>query len=316
MDHSEKSLVNGVHTTERYAFLYRTISFAVLCLLPTAFVWGSLSSLLRLIFEDETYTHIPLIPLVSVYLIYVKRKSIFTNVSYAWRVGSVVIACGVACLVLARLNVWRLIPTNQDSLVMLGFVLVWLGAFPLLFGNKAFRSAAFPLLFLVFMVPVPQPLLSQVIFLLQAGSSKATEWDYRLLGVPFFRQGFTFALPGVTIRVAEECSGIRSTLALLICSVLASHLFLRNSRKRILLCLVAIPIAIVKNGFRIASLSTLAAYVNPVFLTGPIHHKGGGLFFLFALIPMVLLLRFLQKSENRGPYHSNGLTKQSSSVIS
>ena len=305
MDHSETSLaVGGTRTTERHAFLYRLISFAVLCLLPTVFVWGLLNGLLKLIFEDETYTHIPLIPLVSAYLIFTKRKSIFAKTSYAWTVGSLPIACGVACLVLARLNVWGLIPTNQDSLVLLGFVLVWMGAFGLLFGKDAFRAAAFPLLFLLFMVPIPQPLLSHAIVLLQEGSSKATEWNYRLMGIPFLRQGFTFALPGVTIRVAEECSGIRSTLALLICTVLASHLFLRNSLNRLLLCVVAIPIAIVKNGLRIASLSTLAAYVDPIFLTGPIHHKGGALFFLFALIPMALLLRVLQKSEVRSCHPS------------
>ena len=301
MDHSETTLiVSGAHTTERHAFLYRSITFAIICLLPTALVWGLLSGLLRLVFEDETYSHIPLIPMVSLYLIYMKRKSIFAKTSFAWNAGSPVILAGVVCLVLARLNVWRLIPGNQDSLVVLGFVLVCAGAFGLLFGNDAFRAAIFPLLFLLFMVPIPQPLLSQAIFLLQEGSSKAAEWNYRLIGVPFLRQGFNFALPGVTIRVAEECSGIRSTLALLICTVLASHLFLRNSLNRILLCVVAVPIAIVKNGFRIASLSTLAAYVNPVFLTGPIHHKGGALFFLLALIPMALLLRFLQKTENRG----------------
>lgn len=287
------------------------ISFALLCLLPTIFVWGLLGGLLKLIFEDETYTHIPLIPLVSLYLIYTKRKSIFAKTSYAWTFGSVVIVCGLACLVLARLNIWGLIPTNQDSLAVLGFVLVWVGAFGLLFGNDAFRAAIFPLLFLLFMVPIPQPLLSQAIFLLQEGSSKAAEWNYHLMGVPFLRQGFNFALPGVTIRVAEECSGIRSTLALLICTVLASHLFLRNSLNRILLCVVAVPIAIFKNGFRIASLSSLAAYVNPVFLTGPIHHKGGALFFLFALIPMALLLRFLQKSESKGLVQSKGLAVRS-----
>ena len=313
MDHSETTLaVGGTRTTERHAFLYQLISFAVLCLLPTVFAWGLLNGLLKLIFEDETYTHIPLIPLVSAYLIFTKRKSIFEKTSYAWKAGSAVILCGVACLLLARLDVWELIPANQDSLVVLGFVLAWMGAFVLLFGTTAFRAAAFPLLFLLFMVPVPQPLLSQAIFLLQEGSSKAAEWNYRLMGVPFFRQGFDFALPGVTIRVAEECSGIRSTLALLICTVLASHMFLRNSLNRILLCVVAIPIAIVKNGFRIASLSSLAAYVNPVFLTGPIHHKGGALFFLFALIPMALLLRFLQKSENKRLVNSKGLAVPSS----
>lgn len=301
MDRLDTSLAAGEPlATERHDLLYRTIGFGILCLLPMAFMWGSVRSLLSFILGDETYTHIPLIPIVSFYLIYAERKSIFANTAYAGKIGSAVVVPGAVCLVLARLNIWGLSSTNQNSLLMLGFVLIWVGAFGLFYGNHPIRAAAFPLLFLLFVVPVPQPLLSHVIFLLQEGSSKAAEWFFRLMGVPFLRQGFDFSLPGITIRVAEECSGIRSTLALLILTVLASHLFLRRSRNGVILCLFAVPIAIVKNGFRIASLSTLAVYVNPIFLTGPIHHQGGALFFVFALIMMALLLKFLQSTESGG----------------
>jgi exosortase len=153
------------------------------------------------------------------------------------------------------------------------------------------------LLFLVFAIPIPEPLLSKIIFLLQKGSSDVAEVFFRLGGVPYLRQGFVFELPGVAIRVAEECSGIRSTLALLITTVLAGHLFLRSPWKKLLLCLAVVPLAILKNGLRIMALSTLAIYVDPDFLYGDLHKHGGIVFFLVVLVPLALLLKWLQRGE-------------------
>ncbi len=291
----------GSRTNRGGGVLYPTVGFLLLCLMPMAFVWTSMRSLLTLVFEDETYTHIPLVPIVSFYLIYTGRKLIFSKILYAWGTGSALILPGSISLALARLNIWQLSSANQNSLLMIGCVLLWAGAFGLFFGNYALRAASFPLLFLLFSIPIPQPPLSQVIFLLQEGSAKAAESIYWMFGVPFFRQGLDFALPGVTIRVAEECSGIRSSLALLILTVLASHLFLRNNWKKALLCLLVFPIAVAKNGLRIFTLSTLAVYVNPAFLHGRLHHQGGIVFFLVTLALMALLLILLHKSEKKGP---------------
>ena len=146
---------------------------------------------------------------------------------------------------------------------------------------------------------MPEPVLSEVIYFLQKESSDASELFFRLAGVPYLRQGFIFALPGVTIQVAEECSGIRSTLALLITSSLAIYLVLRSSWKRGLVCLMVIPISILKNGLRIVTLSTLAIYVNPAFLYGNLHHHGGIVFFLLGLGPLILLVRWFQKAERQ-----------------
>jgi exosortase len=124
---------------------------------------------------------------------------------------------------------------------------------------------------------------------------------FRIAGVPYHREGFVFILPGISIRVAEECSGIHSTLALLITTVLASYIFLKKSWKRVVLCIAVVPIAIFKNGLRIATLSVLAIYVNPAFLYGNLHHRGGIVFFIIALLPMALLLNLLRRGDNKIP---------------
>jgi len=278
---------------------FHMIGFLLVCLLPLALAWDSMGVLFRLVLENDTFSQIPLIPLVSLFLIYEKRKTIFSEVSFGWISGAALITPGIVLLGVARLKLWQLSSTNPVSLLVLAMVLVWLGAFALFFGARAFRAAVFPLLFLLFMIPIPEPALSKTIYLLQAGSSEMAKAFFGIAGVPYHRQGFVFELPGVAIRVAEECSGIRSTLALLITTVMASHIFLKSFWKRLVLCLAVVPIAIFKNGLRIATLSTLSVYVNPSFLQGNLHHRGGIVFFIIALVPMALLLRLLQNGENR-----------------
>ena len=234
-------------------------------------------------------------------MVYENRAAIFAELSIGRILGPALIIPGMVLIAIGKLNLWQLGSTNMVSLLMLAAFLVWLGAFGLFFGVRAFRIACFPLFFLLFMIPIPEPALSKIIYFLQAGSSEMVELFFRMAGVPYLRQGFIFELPGVAIRVAEECSGIRSSLALLITTVLASHFFLRTNWKRMLLCAVVVPIVIFKNGLRIATLSILAIYVNPGFLYGRLHHQGGFVFFIIALLPMALVLRLLQKGENPSP---------------
>ena len=279
----------------------RILGFAFTCALPFVLAWEFISEFVSLVLRNDTFSQVPIIPLVSLFLIYSSREVIFSEVSLGWGLGTTLIAPGTICLILARLNSWHLTSMNQLSLLVFGMVLFWMGTFAVFFGTKAFRAAYFPLIFLVFTIPVPEPLLSKLILFLQTGSADAAEFIFRLTSIPYLRQGFDFTLPGVRIRVAEECSGIRSTLALLITTLLACHLFLRSSWKQILLCLVVVPIAMLKNGLRIFTLSTLAVYVNPGFLHGNLHKYGGVPFFVVALLPMAMLLVFLQKSENPQP---------------
>jgi exosortase len=277
----------------------RIVGFVLVCLLPFAVAWGSTRLLANLIFENETFSQIPLIPLVATFLIVENRRFVFSNVSSSWTMAVALFVPGAISLIASYMNLWHLTATNPQSLFMFAVVCIWLGAFALFFGGSAFRTALFPLLFLLFMVPIPEPALSKTIYLLQAGSAVFVEAFFALAGIPYRRQQFVFDLPGISIRIAEECSGIRSTLALLITTVLASYIFLKSPGRRLLLCLAVVPIALFKNGLRIATLSILAVYVNPDFLYGNLHQRGGIVFFIIALIPMALLLKFLQKNEAR-----------------
>jgi exosortase len=137
---------------------------------------------------------------------------------------------------------------------------------------------------------------------LAARSADVTHAAFVLLGVPVVRDGAVFVLPaGVTIEVAQECSGIRSSLVLLAVSLVASHWFLRSAWTKAILILVTVPLAIAKNGMRIVALSLLSVYVDPGFLTGRLHHQGGIVFFSVALVLLVSMLLVLKRFEREGP---------------
>ena len=292
-------IANGVNTASSRLSTFRVVGFSILCILPFVLAWEATRLLFQLVLENDTFSQIPLIPLVSMFLIFENRARIFSKVNFGWISGFALMIPGLIFIGVARMNLWNLAETNPQSLLVFAIVCTWLGAFCLLFGSDAFRAAVFPLMFLFFMVPIPEPLLSKTVYLLQAGSSSMAEAFFAIARVPYHRQQFVFELPGVTIRVAEECSGIRSTLALLITTVLAGYVFLKSSWRRFVLCAAVVPIALIKNGLRVATLSTLSIYVNRAFLYGNLHHRGGIVFFVLALLPMALLLRILQKSEER-----------------
>jgi exosortase len=279
--------------------ILRAAGYLLVLTLPFALAWSSLAPVFRLVVDNDTFSQIPLIPLVTVYLIYERRKAIFSELSFAGILGAALILPGLVLLVVARLDLLHLSATNPQSLLIFAIVLVWIGGFALCFGPRAFWAACFPLFFLLFMVPLPEPLLSKAIYALQAGSSSTAAIFFRIAGVPYLRDGFVFQLPGFAIRVAEECSGIRSTLALLITTVLAANMFLKTTWRRAALCAAVVPLAVFKNGLRIATLCVLSMYVNPGFLYGRLHHEGGFVFFLVALVPLALLLFWFQRQENR-----------------
>ena len=142
----------------------------------------------------------------------------------------------------------------------LSVILVWEGVFLLCYGFAAFRKAAFPLLFLLLMVPLPEVILDRTIHALQEGSTEIAYLLFQAVGTPVLRNGFLLSVPGVTIEVAKECSSIRSSVALFITCLLAAHLYLRTGWKMFLLVLLSLPLSIIKNGIRITTLTLLSIF--------------------------------------------------------
>ena len=183
-------------------------------------------------------------------------------------------------------------------MTILALVFLCWGIFITCFGIRVYRQVLFGLLFLLFMVPFPSVLLDAIVGFLQRSSAEVTDVLFSLLGIPVFREGFVFHLSNFAIHVAEECSGIRSALALFISSLVAGHFFLQSFWAKMSLAVVVIPLAIIKNAFRIVGLTLLANYVDPTFITNSALHRGGGIpLFVLSLVVLSCLVWLLRRAE-------------------
>jgi exosortase len=248
----------------------------------------------------EYYSHIMLIPFVSGYFFYLKRKELSPKKEYTFGPGIVVAVIGITLYFIGKGQRGMLNENDYCSLIVFSGLVFWVGAFILVYGTRGLSTASFPLLFLLFLIPIPSVLMEKIIYVLQVGSAKATELLFTLTGVPFLREGFIFHLPGINIEVAKQCSGIRSSLALFITAIFAGHLFLRGGWKKVILALSVFPITVFKNGIRITTLSLLGVYVDEKFITQSLLHSSGGYFFFIpALILLGIALWVLRKRERK-----------------
>jgi exosortase len=249
--------------------------------------------------EEARYTYLLVVPFVSLALVWLERRMVFSVVQYRVGAGVLLLTAGV-CLRPFAAETQNLLGIDDSlSIAVLGLVTFWIGSFILCYGIRAFRAGAFPLLLLLLAVPPPDFLFEKLIVAVQYGSTEVCSFIFSLCRVPVLRDGLVFSLPDVTIRVARECSGIHSTLAIILVSLIAAHLFLRVAWKKTLLVLLAVPIVCLSNGVRIAALTLLAQYVNREFLFGRLHHHGGVVFFALALLLLYALLLLLSKETRR-----------------
>ena len=259
--------------------------------------YGShVATLIAFSFREDQYSYIVLIPIVSLALIHRRRRVIFAQAQWAVGPGLTLIAIGLAGSALGA----RLWPPDSVSFLSAMTACLWLvlvGTLTLGYGTRVVRSALFPILFLALIVPVPPRLLQGASLILQKASCELTYLLMTLGGTPVLQKGFVLTTPETSIQVAEQCSGIRSTLGLLIGSLVAGHLFLQSTWKRTLLALCVIPVSIFKNAVRIVTLYWLGVRTDQRFLTGELHHYGGIPFSVLAIGILGPLLWALRRSE-------------------
>ena len=249
--------------------------------------------------SSDSSSHIVLIPIISFFLLYLERQRIFS-------VTRASIVPGASLALLGILLDWLVnrssIPQEGNwrlCLETLCVVLVWIAGFLLCYGFAALRAAAFPLLFLLLMVPLPDVILDRAVYALQSGSTEISYLIFQLVGTPVSRHGFLLSVPGVTIEVAKECSSIRSSIALFITCLLAAHLYLRTAWKKFVFVILGLLLSVVKNGIRITTLTLLSVYVDPGFLYGRLHRQGGFVFFLIALLILLPVFLWMEKSDKK-----------------
>jgi exosortase len=285
--------------------------FASLWALSVVIAWHTLVATFAIAWNNDEYTHILLILPTSAALVWIDWHT-SRRVSAQGRIAGATML-GMACLAAAYVR-WSgpVAPDARLFLAMLALVIWWIGSFVLCFGIAASRDLAFPLCFLLWLAPFPAALLESIIDLLQRGSAFAAHLLFAIAGVPVAQDGLMLSLPGLTVEVAKECSSIRSSLMLLVTTMVLSQVLLRSPLRRGIVIALALPLSVAKNGLRIFTIAMLGTQIDRGFLTGRLHHDGGIIFFAIALILIFLLLWIMRRMENGGTnaaVHSSSVTQ-------
>jgi exosortase len=288
----------SANSVSGFGFAKQTYVFAASVFTSLLVFWAPLHRLLQFAGNSE-FSYIPLIPGISVFLLLTRRRPVFREAKPSPFPGCVVVVIGVSASVLAILF-QTLTSADRLGLQMFGIVIIWWGLFISCYGLQTAQQAMVPLCLLLFVIPPPERAAGAVVGFLQHQSAVLSYHLFRIIGVPAIRDGMLISLPGLTIEVAPECSGIRSSISLLIVTLAVADLYVRYRRDRILLVLLVVPLSILKNGVRIVTISALALYVDPRFINGPLHHQGGILFFCLTCMILASIVVLMRRCENTG----------------
>lgn len=249
---------------------------------------GVLRDLVRDWSTDDNYSHGFLIVPIAAYLVWERRTRLRATPAAPAVAGLAVIGLGLVLLVAGTLGA-ELFLTRISLLVLLAGLLVFLA------GWQHLRILAFPLLFLLLMIPIPAILFNQVAFPLQLVASRVGTAGLGSLDIPVLREGNVIVLASITLEVAEACSGIRSLISLLTLGIVLGYVMDARSWVRVTMALATLPIAVLSNGLRVAGTGIAAHYYGNAAAEGFMHTFSGWLMFVIALVMLLLVQQVLAR---------------------
>ena len=273
----------------------------LLCLACVTMIFiKPLYTLFCLALKDETHSYIILVPVITIYMIQLKIASMpEVSITHPWRALALILIVGSLCIVVLNfktLNLDHIITLSTLIVFYLALIIILLFVF---YGSAVVFHLAFPLGFLLFMVPLPEFITNYIEEILMYKSTDLAAYFLNCFKCPVLRVGQIIELPGTSLHVARACSGIRSTLILFISSLVASHIFLASSMHRTIFVSIVIPLGIIRNSFRITVIGLACVYSGPDMIDSWIHHHGGLVFFVVSLIPLFITGYYLRKLERK-----------------
>ncbi len=243
--------------------------------------------------NNPNYSHGYFIPFISAFMVWYKRGEIFgQEIRPRPVLGTLLILAGLMQLMVAWVGSEYFLQASSMIPVLIGLTLVF-------WGTAVTRKMLVPILFLIFMIPLPAILWNQLAFPLALMASKIGASAVDMMGLPILREGNILYLPNVTLQVEEACSGLRSLTTLFALSALIAYMSPLKRVSKLIIFLAAVPIALVGNIVRLIATAVLAKYFGSVVAEGFIHEFSGWLLFVFGLVFLMLLQSFLTKYEGR-----------------
>jgi exosortase len=245
--------------------------------------WDVVVELVRVWSTDDYYSHGFLIPPIAAFLAW-ERRDRFRNAP---------IRPSLAGLFFVIASILALAPGVPVFLTRVSLVVAIAAAVLLFFGWSRLRVVAFPLAILLLMIPLPQPVFERIEFPLRSATSVLSEVFIRAAGIPVVRDGNLLTLSNIVLEVARECSGIRSTIALVTIGLVFGYVPESRNWSRLMIAALTVPVVIVTNSIRVAATAVSTHYYGPEAARGFVHDLYGWLAFAAAFAIMFMLHRLL-----------------------
>ena len=229
---------------------------------------------------NDNYSHGYIIPFISAFMIYSSRKELQVADIAPTNWGLPLIAIGLVQLVVAKTGSEFFLQRTSMILILFGFSVFFL-------GKKLTKKICIPLLYLVFMIPIPAIIWYKVALPMKLFASMLSEWLICSMGIPVLREGNIIHLAETSLEVVDACSGLRSLISMLALSSALAYLSRHSSLKKWLLFLSAAPTAVFVNVFRLALTGVLAKEFGEKVAKGFLHEFSGCLLFILGIMILI-----------------------------
>jgi len=230
--------------------------------------------------NDADMGHGFFVPVIAAYIAWQRRDEVLATPVKPNYWGLLLIAWGAVQLIIGMLGV-------ELFLQRTAFLISLVGAILTIGGTGVVRALAFPLFLLIFMIPIPAVIYTQITFPLQLFASRVAETVLAMLGIPVLRDGNVLELASQKLSVVEACSGIRSLLSLTFLSLVYAYFFDAKTWMRAALFVATIPIAILANAGRVTITGILSEWRTDL-AQGFFHSVEGWIIFIVAMIFMII----------------------------
>jgi exosortase len=254
----------------------------VVCFLPVLYLLG------RQWAGDEDMGHGFFVPVIAFYIVWRRREELLQMRPQTNYWGLVLIGWGAVQLMLGTLGA-------ELFLARTAFLISLTGVILFLCGWEILKAVSFPLLLLLFMIPIPAIIYSRITLPLQLFASSVAEHILGWIGIPVLRDGNILELASQKLSVVEACSGIRSLLSLSFLSLIYAYFFDGRVWMRWALLVATVPIAIAANAMRV-TLTGILSEVRTDLAQGFFHTLEGWVLFLIALALLVMVHQFISRS--------------------
>lgn len=244
--------------------------------------------------QSEDQAHGPLILMIILYLIWVRKDFFFSPGTADTQplLGWLFLIIGLFFYVIGRSQDIVMFDLGSQIPLLTGLLLLK-GGFP------ALRKFIFPLFFMIFMIPLPGAIIDAITMPMKIAVSYVAEFVLYGIGYPIARSGVILQIGQYQLLVADACAGLHTLMSLEALGLLYLNIVKSNSLFRnVTLAILIVPISFTANVIRVMTLTLITYYFGDAAGQGFMHGFAGMLLFVVALLLIIWvdsLLQFIEK---------------------